>query len=63
MTTRVTVVVPTYNSGHHIGPLIDSMLRQTMPPGEFEVLFVDDGSTDGTPDRLAELVRRPASTP
>ncbi|MFE4057039.1 glycosyltransferase [Streptomyces sp. NPDC059096] len=52
---RVTVVVPTYNSGPHIEPLVDSLLRQTMPRDAFEVLFVDDGSTDGTPARLAEL--------
>ncbi|WP_052744563.1 glycosyltransferase family 2 protein [Streptomyces odonnellii] len=55
MTVKVTVVVPTYNSGSHIEPLVDSMLRQTLPGSEFEVLFVDDGSTDGTPDRLAAL--------
>ncbi|MFJ2648726.1 glycosyltransferase [Streptomyces sp. NPDC087420] len=56
MAVRVTVVVPTYNSGPLIKPLVESMLRQTMPPGEFEVLFVDDGSTDNTPAQLAALV-------
>ncbi|MEV7865114.1 glycosyltransferase family A protein [Streptomyces sp. NPDC088124] len=52
---KITVVVPTYNSGPHIEPLVDSLLRQTMPRDAFEVLFVDDGSTDGTPARLAAL--------
>ncbi|MFE3829591.1 glycosyltransferase [Streptomyces sp. NPDC059092] len=52
---KITVVVPTYNSGPHIEPLVDSLLGQTMPRDAFEVLFVDDGSTDGTPARLAEL--------
>ncbi|WP_446040502.1 glycosyltransferase [Streptomyces sp. SID1121] len=56
MAVRVTVVVPTYNSGPLIKPLVDSMLRQTMTPEEFEVLFVDDGSTDNTPAQLAALV-------
>ncbi|MFI5754205.1 glycosyltransferase family 2 protein [Streptomyces sp. NPDC051569] len=55
MTVKVTVVVPTYNSGSHIEPLVESMLRQTMPRDEFEVLFVDDGSTDHTPARLRAL--------
>lgn len=56
MTVKVTVVVPTYNSGRHIEPLVRSMLEQTMPSDEFEVLFVDDGSTDDTPARLTALV-------
>ncbi|MDX3851259.1 glycosyltransferase family A protein [Streptomyces sp. AK02-01A] len=56
MTVKVTVVVPTYNSGHHVDPLVESMLRQTLPRDEFEVLFVDDGSTDDTPARLKALV-------
>ncbi|MFF3751196.1 glycosyltransferase [Streptomyces sp. NPDC002018] len=56
MAVEVTVVVPTYNSGRHIEPLVESMLRQTLPRSRFEVLFVDDGSTDGTPDHLDALV-------
>ena len=58
MSLKVTVVVPTYNSGVHIDPLIDAMKRQTLPADAFEVLFADDGSTDGTPDRLEELAAR-----
>jgi glycosyltransferase involved in cell wall biosynthesis len=55
MSIKVSVVVPVYNPGRFIEPCIDSLLRQTMPAGEFEVLFVDDGSTDGTPARLDAL--------
>jgi glycosyltransferase involved in cell wall biosynthesis len=54
----VTVIVPTFNSGPLIDPLVDSMLAQTMERDAFEVLFVDDGSTDGTPDRLEALAAR-----
>jgi poly(ribitol-phosphate) beta-N-acetylglucosaminyltransferase len=55
---RVTVVVPTFNSGAHLASLISSLDRQSLPPGEFEVVFVDDGSSDGTErlvDRIAEV--------
>ena len=58
MSLKVTVVVPTYNSGPLIDPLLDAMRAQTMPADEFEVVFADDGSTDGTPDRLEELAAR-----
>ncbi|MFG2063659.1 glycosyltransferase family 2 protein [Micromonospora sp. NPDC048871] len=52
---KVSVVVPTYNSGGHLQQLIDSLLRQSMPATDFEIIFVDDGSTDDTPARLAAL--------
>jgi glycosyltransferase involved in cell wall biosynthesis len=55
---RVTVVVPTFNSGRHLAGLISSLDRQSLPPGEFEVVLVDDGSNDGTErlvDRIAEV--------
>lgn len=57
VTAKVTVVVPVYNPGSYIDPLIDSLLAQTLPAGQFEVVFVDDGSTDATPARLDELAR------
>ncbi|RGC68131.1 putative glycosyltransferase EpsJ [Micromonospora sp. MW-13] len=52
---KVSVVVPAYNSGPHLEKLVASLLRQSLPPGEFEAVFVDDGSTDTTPARLDEL--------
>ncbi|MFE4336549.1 glycosyltransferase [Streptomyces sp. NPDC056831] len=55
MPVKVSVVIPVYNPGKYIDPCIDSLLRQTLPAGEFEVLFVNDGSTDDTPERLEKL--------
>jgi glycosyltransferase involved in cell wall biosynthesis len=43
---RVTVVIPAYNREKYIGAAIESILRQTF--SDFELLLVDDGSTDGT---------------
>jgi poly(ribitol-phosphate) beta-N-acetylglucosaminyltransferase len=55
VTIKVSVVVPTYNSGERIMHVIDSLDAQSLPSHEFEAVFVDDGSTDGTYDRLKAL--------
>ena len=46
----ISIVLPTYNRRTLLGRAIESVLRQTV--SDFELLVVDDGSTDGT----AELV-------
>jgi glycosyltransferase involved in cell wall biosynthesis len=52
----VSVIVPVYNPGKFLEDCIDGIRAQTMDPTRFEVVFVDDGSTDDTPARLDELV-------
>jgi len=45
-TPRFSVIIPTYNSIATLIPLLESLKKQTLP--DFEVILVDDGSTDGT---------------
>jgi hypothetical protein len=52
---KVSVVVPVYNPGAHIDDGIDSLLHQSLSAEEYEAIFVDDGSTDGTGERLDRL--------
>jgi glycosyltransferase involved in cell wall biosynthesis len=52
---KVSVIVPVYNPGNDIDDCIASLLNQSLPAGEYEAIFVDDGSTDGTPARLDAL--------
>ena len=42
---RVTVIVPLYNKAPYITRCLDSILAQSFQ--DFEVIVVDDGSTDG----------------
>ncbi|HEU5034172.1 MAG TPA: glycosyltransferase family 2 protein [Mycobacteriales bacterium] len=55
MSVDVSVVVPVYNTGDYIEPCIASLLAQSLPAERYELIFVDDGSTDTTPQRLDDL--------
>ena len=50
MAPRVCVVVSLYNLRAWVGAAIDSLLAQTLPPEQLEIIVVDDGSTDGGGD-------------
>lgn len=50
MSPKVSVIIPTYNRAHCVGEAIDSVLAQD-PPAD-EVIVIDDGSTDSTPQVL-----------
>src|SRR5690606_12336104 len=55
-TCRFSVIVPAYNRAALLPRCLDSLRGQTFD--DFEVIVVDDGSTDATPELVAEYVRR-----
>nr|VFJ53910.1 MAG: Glycosyl transferase family 2 [Candidatus Kentron sp. FM]VFJ56159.1 MAG: Glycosyl transferase family 2 [Candidatus Kentron sp. FM]VFK12944.1 MAG: Glycosyl transferase family 2 [Candidatus Kentron sp. FM] len=53
---RVTVVIPVYNTARYLGEAIESILSQTF--GDFELIAIDDGSTDGSGRILKDYADR-----
>jgi hypothetical protein len=51
----VSVIVPVFNDAAGILRCVDSLKRQSYPRARYEVIVVDNGSTDGTADLVAEL--------
>lgn len=45
-----SVIVPAYNAGDTIGRCIEALLKQSSQDGRYEIIVVDDGSTDNTPE-------------
>jgi len=54
-TPKVSVVMPAYNAGRYVQEAIDSVLAQTLR--DFELLVIDDGSTDETASIAEECAR------
>ena len=60
-TPTVSVVIPFYNRRGQVSACLDSVLAQVLPGGAtFEVIAVDNNSTDGTAEELARYPVRVA---
>jgi len=53
MQKEVSVIIAAYNEEDYIGECLESLLRQTHP--SYELIVVDDGSTDRTPEIAQQL--------
>lgn len=49
MSVEISVVIPTYNMEAFLGACLEGLRQQGMAAERFEIVIVDDGSTDGTP--------------
>ena len=52
---RASVVIPCYNRASVLAMNLLALRRQTLPPDQFEVIVIDDGSTDDTEDVVTAM--------
>ena len=52
----LSIVVPVYNVEKYLGECLDSLVRQTV--SSYEIIIVNDGSTDGSPQIISEYSER-----
>ncbi len=55
---ELSVVVPVLDEAGNVEPLVTEICAALDGGVGYEIVYVDDGSSDGTPERLAELQRR-----
>ncbi len=58
MSPRISVIIPVYNDPEGLRETIASTLTQAYPEELYEIIVVDNGSTDATFDTAAELTRQ-----
>jgi glycosyltransferase involved in cell wall biosynthesis len=52
---EISVIIPTYNNRPVLQRALEALLVQTFPPDRYEIVVVDDGSTDGTAEMIERL--------
>ena len=50
----ISIIVPAYNAAETLGECLAALLDQSIPRGEYEVIVVDDGSTDATQELVEQ---------
>ncbi|MCD6590358.1 MAG: glycosyltransferase [Candidatus Aenigmarchaeota archaeon] len=54
----ISVIIPVYNGKETISKTLGSLLNQTYHKNKYEIIIVDDESTDGTPEVVKKYVKK-----
>jgi len=53
---KITIIIPTYNRKDTLKKCLNTVFNQTYPKTDYEVIIIDDGSTDGTEELVNSLL-------
>lgn len=53
---KFSIIIPAYNVEKYIGDCLGSLLNQDYPHDDYEIIIVDDASTDGTVCAVKSIV-------
>lgn len=56
MSIKLSAVICTFNRVDHVQLAIESLTSQTLPADDFEIIVVDNASSDATPDVIGQLL-------
>ena len=54
---KLSIVIPVYNEVESIERLYLEIV-QSLDTSEYEIIFIDDGSTDGSSEKIVELIQK-----
>jgi glycosyltransferase involved in cell wall biosynthesis len=62
MNPELSIIIPVYNEGENVGPLYEKLIDDLGPVQKtYEILFIDDGSTDSTFKNLSDIQQKDAN--
>ena len=53
---KISVIIPTYNNKDELVETLEQLSKQTLDASLFEIIIVDDGSTDGTAQMISDFI-------
>jgi len=55
---KISIVIPAFNEEKNVGLLYEELKNVLAPIGKYEIIFVDDGSRDGTFKELEKIHKK-----
>ena len=55
---KLTIIVPVYQVENYIRACVESIFMQGLNDDDFEVILVDDGTRDGSFDRISDIIKQ-----
>ena len=55
---KLSIVIPVYNAEMYISDCLESIFRQGLSNDDFEVIIINDGSTDNSMKAIADIAER-----